>query len=170
MKQRLLLIALVFVCSLSVKAQSSIRFGYLNVDSLLQTLPDYAEAQKQTEALRQKYMAEAYYNESNFRRQYAEYLQGQKQFTPNILAKRQADLQESLQKGMAFRQQADSLVEEAHLQMLRPVRARLNAAIRAVGIEHGYEYIIDTSKGTYPFIHPKAAEDATPYVKEKLHL
>ena len=63
MKQRLLLIALVFVCSLSVKAQSSIRFGYLNVDSLLQTLPDYAEAQKQTEALRQKYMAEAYYNE-----------------------------------------------------------------------------------------------------------
>ena len=120
------------------------------------------------EKLRAKYAIEAEYNESSFRRQYAEYLQGQKQFTPNILAKRQADLQESLQKGLRFRQQADSLLRQAEAEMLRPIRQNINAAIRAVGLEHGYEYILDTSTPVYPFIHPSVGEDVTAYIKEKL--
>ena len=120
------------------------------------------------EKLRAKYAIEAEYNESSFRRQYAEYLQGQKQFTPNILAKRQADLQESLQKGLRFRQQADSLLRQAEAEMLSPIRQNINAAIRAVGLEHGYEYILDTSTPVYPFIHPSVGEDVTAYIKEKL--
>ena len=165
------LLSLFFVFSLfafTAAAQSTVRFGYVNVDSLVHTLPAYAEVQNQMSALRAKYAAEAEYNESAFRRQYAEYLQGQKQFTPNILAKRQADLQESLQKGLKFRQQADSLLKQAEVDMLAPIRQRVNAAIRAVGLEHGYEYIIDTSNAVYPFIHPSVGENATAYIKEKL--
>ena len=167
------LLSLFFVFSLfalTATAQSTVRFGYVNVDSLLHTLPAYAEVQTNMEKLRAQYAAEAEYNESAFRRQYAEYLQGQKQFTPNILAKRQADLQESLQKGLRFRQQADSLLRQAEIEMLRPIRQSINAAIRAVGIEHGYEYILDTSTPVYPFIHPSVGENATAYVKEKLTL
>lgn len=163
-----LLIFVFTLISATAMAQSTVRFGYVNADSLMKTLPDYGEAQAQLKTLQQKYHDEAEYNETSFRRQYAEYLQGQKQFTPNILAKRQADLQDALQKGIAFRQQADSLIAEAQKALLRPVRARLNAAIRAVGLEHGYEYIIDTSRNDYPFIHPQVGEDATAYVKEKL--
>ena len=153
---------------MTATAQSSVRFGYVNVDSLLHTLPAYVEVQTNMEKLRAKYAIEAEYNESSFRRQYAEYLQGQKQFTPNILAKRQADLQESLQKGLRFRQQADSLLRQAEAEMLFPIRQNINAAIRAVGLEHGYEYILDTSTPVYPFIHPSVGEDVTAYIKEKL--
>ena len=162
------LLSLFFVFSLfalTAMAQSSVRFGYVNVDSLLHTLPAYAEVQTNMEKLRAKYAIEAEYNESSFRRQYAEYLQGQKQFTPNILAKRQA---ESLQKGIRFRQQADSLLRQAEAEMLFPIRQNINAAIRAVGLEHGYEYILDTSTPVYPFIHPSVGEDVTAYIKEKL--
>lgn len=165
-----LLSLLLALFSLSAMAQSSVRFGYVNVDSLLHTLPAYASVQNQMKQLRAQYAAETQYNETAFRRQYAEYLQGQKQFTPNILAKRQADLQASLQKGIQFRQQADSLLAKAEADLLRPVRQNINAAIRAVGLEHGYEYIIDTSHSTYPFIHPTVGEDATPYIKEKLQI
>ena len=169
--RNLLSLLFVFCClSLTAAAQSTVRFGYVNVDSLVRTLPTYADVQNQMSALRAKYAAEAEYNESAFRRQYAEYLQGQKQFTPNILAKRQADLQESLQKGIKFRQQADSLLKQAEADMLRPIHQSVNAAIRAVGLEHGYEYIIDTSSVIYPFIHPSVGEDATAYIKEKLAL
>ena len=169
--KNLLSLLFAFCClSLTATAQSTVRFGYVNVDSLIHTLPAYAEIQTQMTALRAKYAAEAEYNESAFRRQYAEYLQGQKQFTPNILAKRQADLQESLQKGIKFRQQADSLLKQAEIDMLRPIRQSVNAAIRAVGLEHGYEYIIDTSNAVYPFIHSSVGENATLYIKEKLTL
>lgn len=166
--KHLLTLFIASVISLSAAAQSTIRFGYLNADSLLHTLPAYAKVEAQVKQLQQKYRAEAEYNETAFRRQYAEYLQGQRQFPPNILAKRQADLQEALQKGIAFRQQADSLIAAAREEMLQPIRQQLQKAIQAVGLEHGYEYVIDTSKGVYPFIHPQVGENATVFVKEKL--
>ena len=73
-----------------------------------------------------------------------------------------------MQKGLRFRQQADSLLRQAEAEMLRPIRQNINAAIRAVGLEHGYEYILDTSTPVYPFIHPSVGEDVTAYIKEKL--
>ena len=46
----------------------------------------------------------------------------------------------------------------------------LNEAIRAVGVERGYAYIINTDGNTCPFINPAVADDVTNYVKEKLQL
>ncbi len=164
-----LFVSLIFACamSLSASAQSNIKFGYINVDSLLKTLPDYQRVEQQMEQLKGKYKAEADYNEQTFRRQYAEFLQGQKQFTPNIMAKRQADLQQSLEKNMAFRQQADSLLSSTREQLLAPIRQRMTHAIRMVGLERNYEYILDTSLNTMPFIHPQVGENATSFVLER---
>ena len=162
MKRTLLLIAVLLSTLTAAQAQTTIKYGTVNVDSLLRTLPDYAQAEEQMARLRKQYEAETDYNDRAFRRQYAEFLEGQQTFTPNILQKRQADLQQSLERGMA-------LLQATHVQLLRPVKARLAAAIKAVGLEHGYEYIIDTSKEVYPFIHPTVAEDATRFIIEKLN-
>lgn len=167
MKRFLLSFALL-ITGLAATAQSAIKFGYLNADSLLRTLPAYAQVEEQMHTLMQKYQAETDYNEQNFRRQYAEFLQGQKQFTQNILTKRQVDLQRTLERSLTFRRQADSLIVATRQELLVPVRAQLQQAINAVGMERGYEYVLDTSKGVYPFIHPQVGEDATPWVKQKL--
>lgn len=155
-------------CSMTMHAQSNARFGFLNVDSLFKTLPEYHKVDLQMQQLREKYKAEATYNEQTFRRQYAEFLQGQKQFTPNIMAKRQAELQQSLEKNMAFRHQADSLLDATRQQLLSPIRQRLLHAVRMVGNEHGYEYIIDTSLHILPFVNTQVGEDITSYVEEKM--
>ncbi len=165
---RCALLALFIVLGISANAQSTVKFGYLNADSLLCTLPEYAQVEASMQQLRDKYKAETEYNEQDFRRRYAEFLAGQKQFTQNILTKRQIDLQQSLERGMAYRQQADSLLRTTHEQLLQPVRHKLNKAIQAVGLERGYEYVLNTAKGDYPFINPIVGEDATEAVKEKL--
>ena len=51
---------------------------------------------------------------------------------------------------------------------MQPIRHKLNKAIQAVGLERGYEYVLNTAKGDYPFINPIVGEDATEAVKEKL--
>ena len=168
-RHTLLLIFMMLSSLSTAQAQTTIKYGMVNTDSLLCTLPDYTQAEEQMARLRKQYEAEADYNDRAFRRQYAEFLEGQQTFTPNILQKRQADLQQALQRGMSFRHEADALLQATHIQLLRPVKARLAAAIKAVGLERGYEYIIDTSKGTIPFIHPTVVEDVTPFIKEKLN-
>ncbi len=145
------------------------KIGTMSYSTMLQSLPAYQEAMKQLEALTGNYKTETAYNETNFKRKFSEYLQGQKDFPQNILLKRQKDLQEEMEKAMAFRMAADSLLHQAKVDMLAPIKAELDAAIRAVGMERGYMEIVNTDIHSHLFIHPELLEDATPYVLERLN-
>ncbi len=166
--KRMLLSAVMLFAVLTAMAQSQIKYGYLSYNTILRSMPDYTEAQRQMGELKKKYEAEASYNEQNFKRQFAEFLQGQKDFPQNILLKRQRSLQDAMEKSLSFRHDADSLLKVAETEALAPVCKRLDDAIRAVGLEHGYEYIVNTDANTYPFLHHSVAEDATAYVEAKL--
>ena len=50
---------------------------------------------------------------NGFRRQYSEYLQVQKNLPEAILLKRQGDLQMSMERGLAFRREAENLLKKA---------------------------------------------------------
>ena len=49
--------------SAAAMAQSTIKFGYINADSILHTMPDYHQAQADLQQLTQRYKAETQYNE-----------------------------------------------------------------------------------------------------------
>lgn len=168
MKRYFFTLMLLCMTALAATAQSTVKYGLLSCDSLLHGMPAYVDAQNKMAALRQKYENEAQYNERSFRRQFAEFLQGQKDFPQNILLKRQRDLQDAVERGLAFRHAADSILTRAEADLLAPVRAKLQEAIRAVGMERGYECIVNTDEPVLPFVHPSLCEDATPYVVAKL--
>lgn len=98
MKKIALSILLCFIALCGAEAQSQVKYGYLSYNTLLRAMPEYAEAQLAVGELRKKYEAEASYNEMNFKRLFAEFLEGQKEFPENILLKRQRDLQEAMEK------------------------------------------------------------------------
>lgn len=170
MMKRLFTLCLVLAaCGVgSSVAQGQVRFGYASYNGLLQLMPEYSEVQVQMNELKTKYEAEARYNETAFKRMFAEFLQGQKDFPQTILLKRQRDLQEAMEKGLAFRRSADSLLRAAEHDLLAPLRARLDSAVAAVGLERGYGYVVNTDERAYMFFHPQVAEDATPFIIEKL--
>ncbi|MDD5781002.1 MAG: OmpH family outer membrane protein [Bacteroidales bacterium] len=167
-KSLLLLLIAVLLTPLGARAQSAMKYGKVNYDSLLTTMPEYIEAQAQLASLRQQYEQEAAYNDATFKRMFADFLQGQKDFPENILLKRQRDLQDAMEKSIAFRTSCDSLLRQAEADFRAPIAQKLDAAIYAVGMERGYECIVNTSAGSHPFLHPLLTEDATPFVLEKL--
>lgn len=153
---------------LGATAQSQVKYGYLSYDSVFHAMPEYAEAQAALADLRKKYEAEAAYNEMAFKRMFTEFLAGQKDFPQNILLKRQRDLQEAMEKGLAYRHDADSLLGEAAKELCAPARERLDSVLQKVGLERGYECIVNTDTRSHLFFAPGTAEDATPFVLEKL--
>lgn len=160
---------LLLVCmTAAAQEQTPARYGTLRYDSLLHSLPEYGAMEVQLEQLRAKYESEVSYNEEGFKRMFADYLQGQKDFPQNILLKRQRDLQEEMEKSIAFRQEADSLLRAAETDMERPVRALLDAAIKAAGTERGYDCVVNLDSNTVPFLNPALTEDATPWVLQKI--
>ncbi|MBR2862118.1 MAG: OmpH family outer membrane protein [Bacteroidaceae bacterium] len=168
MKKIILSMLLCFMAVCAAEAQSQVKYGYLSYDALLRGMPEYAEAQLAMGELVKKYEAEASYNEMNFKRLFAEFLEGQKEFPQSILLKRQRDLQEAMEKGLAYRQSADSLLHAAKEELMLPLRQRLDSAICNVALERGYECVVNSDTRSHLFFSPGVAEDATPFVVEKL--
>lgn len=153
---------------LSVLAQTPAKYGYISRKAILNAMPEMATAQAQLADLRSKYEAEARYNETAFRRQFSEFLQSQKGLPEAILLKRQGDLQTQMERSLAFRKEAEEILKKAEADLFAPIEQRLDAAIRVVGTERGYEYLVNTDAAAIPFLNPNLSEDATSFVKAKL--
>lgn len=145
-----------------------VRYGYCSRSQLVQQMPEYTKAVQELAKLREQLENEVYHNETEFRRQYMEYLSGQKDFPQPILLKRQRDLQAAMESGIAFREEGDSLLRKAEEDLMAPLRERVDAAICAVGAERELDYVVDVDRDAFVFLRPELSIDITPYVEEKL--
>ena len=144
------------------------KFGYLSVEAVMQTMPEYAKMLDDLALLRSKYDAEQKRVEDDFNKKYEEFLDGLSGFPKTILQKRQIELQEMLDKNIAFKQESQQLLGNAEQQMRSEVEQRVNAALLTIGAERGYAFILNTDKGAVPFVNPALGEDITNDVKALL--
>ncbi len=144
------------------------QFGYISYNEVFQQMPEYQKAQEDFAALKAKYDAETTRSEDEFQRKFAEFLQGQKDFPPSILQKRQAELQELMDKSVNFRRESRKLLRQAEAELQRPVAQKLDEAIKAVGAELGLIFVLNTDGNSLPFVHPQVGVDITRPVLSKL--
>ena len=165
MLRRLLLVALC-VLSLSVFAQA--KFGYLNYSDVLKAMPQYAEAEENLAVLQSKYDAEIQRSEEEFTRKYAEFLQEQKDFPQNIMVKRHKELQELMEKSLAFKDEITRTLATAREKMLEPLTIELNDAVTRVAQRYNLDYVLNTEAKPYLYINPAVGFDMTRDVKKEL--
>ena len=165
--KKLFLLIVLGVLSLTANAQT--RFGYFSFDNVLKSMPDYVTAQRSIDNLRQKYDAEMKRAEDEFNSKYEEFLDVQKDLVPAILRKRQAELQEMMQKNINFKNESQRLLKQAEADAFAPVKNKLYNALTKVGQAQGYAFILNTDGDACPYINPEMGEDATELIKEALN-
>ena len=133
--KKLFLLIVLGVLSLTANAQT--RFGYFSFDNVLKSMPDYVMAQRSIDDLRQKYDAEMKRAEDEFNSKYEEFLDVQKDLVPAILRKRQAELQEMMQKNINFKNESQRLLKQAEADAFAPVKNKLYNALTKVGQAQG---------------------------------
>ena len=147
---------------------STFRFGYLSYEAALQAMPDYAKAQKKLTDLKAQYQAETKRVEDEFNRKYEEFLDGQHDFPKTILQKRQTELQELMEKNIAFKESGREELIQAEKDLLAPLKIRLIELLGKIGRERGYAFIYDTDTKALPFLNPAMGEDINQLVKNAL--
>lgn len=167
MVRRLIWIALCLL-PLGIWAQTQARFGYLNYSEVLKAHPQYAEATAQLAGLEGKYDAEIQRSEDEFNRKYAEFLQEQKDFPQNIMVKRHKELQELMEKSIAFKNEIRATLKTARDKMLAPLTIELNDAIARVALKYNLDYVLNTEERNYLFINPAVGIDITADVETEL--
>ena len=170
--RRLITITIVLCAFLGIHAQESnsgFRFGYLSYQTALVSMRDYEAAQKKMADLRAQYQAETKRVEDEFNRKYEDFLDGQRDFPKTILQKRQSELQELMEKNIAFREHSLQELAQAEQEAMAPLRIRLIETLGNIGRERGYAFIVDTDQKALPFINPAMGEDITELVTTKLN-
>lgn len=165
--KKLFLLIVLGVLSLTANAQT--RFGYFSFDNVLKSMPDYVMAQRSIDDLRQKYDAEMKRAEDEFNSKYEEFLDVQKDLVPAIIRKRQAELQEMMQKNINFKNESQRLLKQAEADAFAPVKNKLYNALTKVGQAQGYAFILNTDGDACPYVNPEMGEDATELIKEALN-
>lgn len=138
---------------------ATFRFGYLSYDSVLHAMPDYIIAKRNLAQLQGKYDAEMKRVEDEFNEKYELFLEGQRDFAPSILQKRQAELQELMEKNAAFKEEARRLMAEATKEALDPIKAKMGKAIRQIGQARGLAFILNTDNNAVPYTDAVMGED-----------
>ena len=154
---------------LNISAQeNTFRYGYLSYDAVLQSMPEYTAVQQQMTKLREQYQAEMMRIKDEFNLKYEEFLEGQRDFPKTILQKRQSELQELMERNIAFKESSREELAQTEKSLMAPLKIRLIELLSKIGSERGYAFIIDTDKTALPFINPAMGEDINELVKNAL--
>jgi len=152
-----------FACmALTVQAQDStqvLKFGYLSYDTALKAMSEYRIVQVKMDSQRSAFQAELQRVEEEFNRKYEDFLEGQKDFPRTILLKRQTELQEMLEKNVAFKQQLQQELKDTESELMAPLRIRLNEVIATIAREQKLALVINTDANACPFIEPMMGVD-----------
>ena len=125
----------------SQQAAPSFHYGFLS-----------CQARRSIADLKAKYDAEMKRVEDEFNAKYEAFLDGQSTFAPSIREKRQAELQELMEKNQTFKDQAKQYLKNAEQDAYQPLREKLAAAIQRVGHAKGLAFVLNTDNGALPFV------------------
>ncbi len=156
---------LLLIAPMSAFAQ---KFGYVKSLEVVTLMPEYKKAQIDNHEMEKQYKEESKRLLDELTRKYIEYQQEANNLPKNIQERRQKELQDLSEKGMQFQQEAQQLLQKAYEQIMEPIYKKFEEALKTVGDNGGYTYIIDLSRTDIPYINEEQFTDVTPNVKAVL--
>ncbi|MFN0216102.1 MAG: OmpH family outer membrane protein [Saprospiraceae bacterium] len=154
--------------SATLSAQTTPKYGHMNLGNLLELLPDTKKADEAIKLFTGKLGA---IDDSLGRALQVAADSLQREYdagnlTPLQAQQRQAELQKQQESLQKFEQEANQMVNAKREELLKPILEKVDVAIKAVAKENGYTMIFDTSTGAMLFA--AETEDVTELVKKKL--
>ena len=158
-----ILIALASVVGLTEAVAQ--KFGHLDAQEVLLSLPERSEAQASIEAAAGEYETEVARMQSELETKFADYQAKASTWPDAIRQQKERELQQ-LDAGLQeFGVTIQNDLAQMEQQLLSPMIERVRKAIEDVGKEQGYTYIFDTSTGVTLY---NGGDDVTDLVKTKL--
>ncbi len=156
---------LILTSTLALIDVSAQRFGHLDAQGILLTLPERADAQASIEAAAAEYETEVTRMRSELETKFADYQAKVGTWPDAIRQQKERELQQ-LDAGLQeFGATIQNDLAQMEQQLLAPMIERVRNAIEAVGKEQGFTYIFDISTGVTVY---NGGEDVTDLVKTKL--
>ncbi|MBP3788426.1 MAG: OmpH family outer membrane protein [Prevotella sp.] len=162
-----LFLALMMLLPMAAMAQA--KFGHVNTQEIIQLMPEFTTARNEIEALTKQYEADLKLMQDELQKKGEAFEKEQATLPDNIKQRRQQELQDMYQKIQQSYQDNQQALQQAQSEKMQGITTKMLDAIKAVGTEGGYIYIMEMGSGI-PFINTTLSTDVTAQVKAKLGL
>lgn len=168
---RLFVFVAFVMAAMGVSAQTAaVKLGHIDVDQLIQAMPEAADAQKKLEAQQAELEKELATQQETYQKMLAEYAEKSKTYSDVIRAAKEQELQDLGQRIQRFRETAMNELEKAQRTLMQPIWDKALNAIKAVSKEGGFTYVFNMGGGTSIVYAAENSQDVLPLVKKKLGL
>ena len=165
--KKLILCAFCAICGLTAQAQA--KFGHVNTQEIIQAMPEFATARSEMEKLTQQYEADLKSMQDELQKKAEAFEKEESTLPENIKQRRNQELQDLYQRIQQTYQDNQQALAQAQQEKLSGIQTKVLDAIKAIGTEGGYVYIMEMGAGI-PYISTTLSTDVTAQVKAKLGL
>jgi outer membrane protein len=152
MKQKSFLFIFFFSLSLfSGKAQEVLKIGHTNIPELVQKMPEADSIQnvlnKEADEMEKMYSELVEEHQKNVQK----YEKEIGTYSDFVKKTKETELMEAAAKIQKFQQDASQQLQKRNMELMQPVYAKLNDAIKRVATRNNFTYILDLSSGCVAF-------------------
>lgn len=152
-------------CSTAASAQ---KFGYVNTDDIIMSMPEIQEVDANLSKLRNDHVEQLELLSVEFNNKYEEFNKNATTYTDAIKQIKSKELQEINNRIQEYEQIAYEDLQKAQSDMLAPIYEKARNAIEKVGIDNGFTMIFDLASGALTYADKNNTTDVTSLVKREL--
>lgn len=143
------------------------KFGHIDLQALIQIMPERATAEKQFTAYNKELEDALGIMQKEFQTKYMEYATKRDSLSETVRRMKEEDLNAMNERIQTYQQSAGQQLQTKQAELLKPVFDKAEKAVKDVGAEKGYIYVFDMSARTILY-NSKESVDILPFVKAKL--
>lgn len=165
--KKIILCAICALCGLTASAQA--KFGHVNTQEIIQAMPEFATARTEIEKLTQQYETDLKSMQDELQKKAEAFEKDEATLPEPIKTRKNQELQDLYQRIQQTYQDNQQALAKAQQEKLQAISEKVLTAIKSVGQDGGYVYIMETGAGI-PYISTTLSTDVTAQVKAKLGL
>jgi len=150
MKRTLLIATLIIIVALggvNLNAQS-LKFGHINSDELIQALPEFDSANVSLENFRKDLINALELMTVELNNKSDAYNKESKNLSELVRASKEQELVDMNRRIQEFQTNAQQQLQEKQAALFQPIMAKVDKAIKDVGKENGFIYILTVGQGS----------------------
>jgi outer membrane protein len=170
MKRIISIAVLLFVIALAGKnaMAQTLKFGHINSDELIQAMPEYDSATVKLEKFRKELVNALELMSVELNNKNDVYQKESKNYSDVVKQTKEQELIDMNKRIQDFQNNAQTQMQNKQSEVLQPIYAKVDKAIKDVGKENGFTYVFDVAKGSLLYFDETKSVNVMPMVKTKL--
>ena len=161
------LIIVIAMAGQSAMAQS-FKFGHINSDELIQSMPEYDSTTVKLEKFRKELVNALELMSVELNTKNDAYQKESKNLSDIVKQTKEQELMDMNKRIQDFQTNAQTQLQNKQTEVFQPIYARVDKAIKDVGKDNGFLYVFDTAKGALLYFDEAKSTNVMSLVKTKL--